>query len=53
MMLGICDIASFIPENKVSNYDKKNKFQISDDFIENKLGVAKLIKGIRIMSSRA
>lgn len=38
-MLGICDIASFIPENKVSNYDKINKFQISDDFIENKLGV--------------
>ena len=38
-MLGICNMASFIPENKTSNYDKKNKFQISDDFIENKLGV--------------
>jgi len=38
-MLGICDIESYIPEKKVSNYSKKEQFQITNDFIENKLGV--------------
>ena len=38
-MLGICEIESYIPEKKISNYDRKEKFRISDDFIQNKLGV--------------
>ena len=38
-MLGIKQIASYLPEKKVSNYDKKGKFELDDDFIENKIGV--------------
>ena len=38
-MLGIKEIASYLPEKKVSNYDKKDKFDLDDDFIENKIGV--------------
>ena len=38
-MLGICEIASYLPQKKVSNYDKKEKFELNDDFIEHKLGV--------------
>lgn len=38
-MIGICDIEIYIPEKKTSNYEKKEQFQISNDFIENKLGV--------------
>ena len=38
-MLGIKEIASYLPENKISNYDKKVKFDMDDDFIENKIGV--------------
>jgi len=38
-MLGIQTIASFIPKEKKSNYDLKEKFDIDDDFIENKIGV--------------
>lgn len=38
-MLGITDIASYLPDNKLSNYDKKDKFDIDDDFIEQKIGV--------------
>ena len=38
-MLGIKNIASYLPKNKVSNYDKKEKFELDDDFIENKIGV--------------
>jgi 3-oxoacyl-[acyl-carrier-protein] synthase-3 len=38
-MLGICDLESYIPEKKVSNYSKKERFQVTNDFIENKLGV--------------
>lgn len=38
-MLGIETIASYIPETKRSNYDLKEKFEIDDDFIENKIGV--------------
>jgi len=39
MMLGIETIATYIPETKKSNYDLKEKFDIDDDFIENKIGV--------------
>ncbi|MGB5965070.1 MAG: ketoacyl-ACP synthase III [Sulfurimonadaceae bacterium] len=38
-MLGIENIATYIPETKKSNYDLKEKFEIDDDFIENKIGV--------------
>lgn len=38
-MLGIDNIASYIPVIKKSNYDLKEKFEIDDDFIENKIGV--------------
>jgi 3-oxoacyl-[acyl-carrier-protein] synthase III len=38
-MLGIKKIATYLPERKISNYDKKEKFQIDDAFIENKIGV--------------
>ena len=38
-MLGIENIAIYIPETKKSNYDLKEKFEIDDDFIENKIGV--------------
>ena len=38
-MLGIKEIASYLPKNKTSNYDKKEKFELDDDFIEAKIGV--------------
>jgi 3-oxoacyl-[acyl-carrier-protein] synthase-3 len=38
-MLGIKQIASYLPNKKISNYDKKDKFNLDDDFIENKIGV--------------
>ncbi|MBE0515336.1 ketoacyl-ACP synthase III [Sulfurimonas sp.] len=38
-MLGIKEIASYIPDKKISNYDKKEQFELDDDFIENKIGV--------------
>jgi len=38
-MLGIENISTYIPETKKSNYDLKEKFDIDDDFIENKIGV--------------
>ncbi len=38
-MLGIETIESYIPEMRKSNYDVKEKFEIDDDFIENKIGV--------------
>ena len=38
-MLGIETIATYIPEIKESNYDLKEKFELDDDFIENKIGV--------------
>src|SRR3989339_345932 len=45
-MLGIKEIASYIPENRVSNYDRKEKFSINDHFIEKKIGVKRVaLKG--------
>lgn len=38
-MLGIKQIASYIPQKKISNYDKKEQFELDDGFIENKIGV--------------
>jgi len=39
MALGIENIASYIPEKRISNYDRKALFDIDDDFIENRIGV--------------
>ena len=33
------EIASYLPEKRVSNYDKKEKFGLDDNFIENVLPV--------------
>jgi 3-oxoacyl-[acyl-carrier-protein] synthase III len=38
-MLGITEIGSYIPERKISNYSRKKKFDITDEFIKEKLGV--------------
>ena len=38
-MLGIESIATYIPDTKKSNYELKEKFELDDDFIENKIGV--------------
>lgn len=38
-MIGIKEIGSYIPEKRLSNYDRKNKFHIDDHFIEKKMGV--------------
>ena len=38
-MLGIQNIASYIPEKRVSNYTRKQKFDINDEFIKEKIGV--------------
>lgn len=38
-MIGICDIATYIPKRRISNYEKKEMFNIDDDFIETKIGV--------------
>ena len=38
-MLGIEIIATYIPQARMSNYDLKEKFEIDDDFIEQKIGV--------------
>ncbi len=38
-MLGIEEIASYIPIKRVSNHDRKIKFAITDDFITEKIGV--------------
>jgi 3-oxoacyl-[acyl-carrier-protein] synthase-3 len=38
-MIVIKNIAGYIPERHESNFDKKNRFEIDDDFIINKIGV--------------
>jgi len=43
-MIGIKEIASYIPENRNSNYDLKEKFEMDDVFIEDKIG----IKGVAV-----
>jgi 3-oxoacyl-[acyl-carrier-protein] synthase-3 len=40
--IGIKDIASYIPENRISNYERKDIFKITDTFIEDKLGVKQI-----------
>ena len=38
-MIGIQNIGYYIPQRKRSNYDFKEKFNIDDEFIENKIGI--------------
>jgi 3-oxoacyl-[acyl-carrier-protein] synthase-3 len=38
-MLGIEKIATFIPDTTISNYDLKEKFDVDDNFLQNKIGV--------------
>jgi len=38
-MIGICDIETYIPEQRISNFERKDAFNITEDFIINKLGV--------------
>lgn len=51
LMLGIEDIASYVPETKETNYELKEKFEIDDDFIENKIGVK--YRAVKVPSSKA
>jgi 3-oxoacyl-[acyl-carrier-protein] synthase III len=45
-MLGITDIGIYLPDNRISNYDRKELFDISDDFIEHKIGIKEIaLKG--------
>lgn len=41
-MIGIQEIASYIPQNRLSNYDLKEKFEMDDTFIEEKIGVKEI-----------
>lgn len=38
-MIGICDIETYIPERRLSNYEKKDKFELTDHFIETKISI--------------
>jgi 3-oxoacyl-[acyl-carrier-protein] synthase-3 len=38
-MIGIENIGYYIPPNRISNYDRKGKFSITDEFINEKIGV--------------
>lgn len=45
-MIGIENIASYIPPRRISNYGRKEKFSITDEFIEDKIGVKEVsVKG--------
>ncbi|OHB29920.1 MAG: 3-oxoacyl-ACP synthase [Desulfuromonadaceae bacterium GWC2_58_13] len=45
-MLGIEEIGYYIPEGRISNYDRKEQFGIDDHFIEQKIGVRRVsVKG--------
>jgi 3-oxoacyl-[acyl-carrier-protein] synthase-3 len=41
-MIGICNIETYVPSNRISNLERKEQFDITDDFIINKLGVKKV-----------
>lgn len=45
-MIGIEGIGCYIPEGRLSNYERKGKFSIDDNFIENKIGIRQVsLKG--------
>jgi 3-oxoacyl-[acyl-carrier-protein] synthase-3 len=51
-VLGVESIAFYIPKIKKSNYDLKEKFDVDDDFIENKIGVKyRTLKDVGFQSS--
>ncbi len=41
-MLGIEKIAYYIPEKRVSNYERKDRFEIDEEFIKSRIGVEKI-----------
>jgi 3-oxoacyl-[acyl-carrier-protein] synthase-3 len=41
-LLGIQEIASYIPEGRISNYERKGAFKIDDSFLEEKIGVKRV-----------
>ena len=41
-MIGIQEIASYIPQGRISNYARKELFKIDDTFIEKKIGVKRV-----------
>lgn len=43
-MIGIEATGVYIPEGRISNYDRKEKFTIDDRFIEEKIGVRKVAR---------
>ncbi len=43
-MIKIIDIAHYVPQSLESNYDKKEKFSIDDNFIKEKIGVETVSK---------
>jgi len=43
-MIGIEEIGVYLPSNSVSNYDQKEKFDMDDYFIENKIGVSSVTR---------
>jgi len=43
-MIGIKDIGVYIPESYISNRDRKEKFEIDDNFIQNKIGVERVTR---------
>jgi len=45
-MLGIEEIGIYLPDGRISNYDRKDQFGIDDFFIEEKIGVRRVsVKG--------
>lgn len=43
-MIGIEGIGVYLPSNRISNYSLKEKFEMDDYFIENKIGVASVAR---------
>ena len=41
-MIGLHAIASYVPEGSISNYDRREQFGLTDEFIAAKLGVSKV-----------
>jgi len=41
-LIGIKAIAAYLPERRISNFDRREKFGISDQFIEERIGVRRL-----------
>ena len=41
-MIGIKAIGTYLPQGRISNFDRKEKFGISDEFIEERIGVRNL-----------